>query len=162
MECAVFRLQPAVFDGLIHQPPNDVETFLLKGLFEIPEGPRAQRFDRVLGSAVTGDDDAGEVRFNLMDLAHQMRFRRLVRRALWLPRLENEEADALTNFDFGHFSPGNQIKVELADLNFAVLDDLFKAVNEYVTRLEEEKAKHKPVKTYGGMAPPGTLSLISL
>ena len=33
----------------------------------------------------------------LMELAHQMRVRRLVLRAKWLPRLENEEADALTN-----------------------------------------------------------------
>ena len=41
----------------------------------------------------------------LMELAHKMRVRRLVLRAHWLPRLENEEADALTNFDFRHFDP---------------------------------------------------------
>ena len=36
----------------------------------------------------------------LMELAHQMRRRRLVLRARWLPRLQNEEADALTKGEF--------------------------------------------------------------
>ena len=90
----------------------------------------------------------------LMELAHQMRIRRLVLRAHWLPRMENEEADALTNFDFRHFSPEKRVKVDLADLNFAVLNDLFKAGSEYISRLEEEKAKHRPAKKLGGTAPP--------
>ena len=38
----------------------------------------------------------------LMELAHQMRKRNLVLCAHWLPGLENEEADALTNFDYRH------------------------------------------------------------
>ena len=91
----------------------------------------------------------------LMELAHQMRIRRLVLRAHWLPRMENEEADALTNFDFRHFSPEKRVKVDLAGLNFAVLNDLFKAGSEYISRLdEEEKAKHRPAKKLGGTAPP--------
>ena len=36
----------------------------------------------------------------LMELAHQLSNRRAVLRAQWLPRLQNEEADALTNSDF--------------------------------------------------------------
>ena len=47
----------------------------------------------------------------LMELAHQMRRRRLVLRARWLPRLENEEADALTNLDFRHFDAAKRAGV---------------------------------------------------
>ena len=73
----------------------------------------------------------------------------MVLRAKWLPRLENEEADGLTNFDFRHFDPRNRIHVDLKDLNFAVLDDLFKVGTEYVNRLEAEKAKYKAAKLAG-------------
>ena len=62
----------------------------------------------------------------LMELAHQMRKRNIVLRADWLPRLENEEADALTNFDFRHFDLANRIDVELERLEFGVMDSLFR------------------------------------
>jgi hypothetical protein len=79
----------------------------------------------------------------LMELAHQMRTRRLVLRAHWLPRLENEEADALTNFDFRHFDPARRIEVKLEELEFAVLNELFAAGEEYVKALEDAKSKEK-------------------
>ena len=79
----------------------------------------------------------------LMELAHQSRVRRLVLRAHWLPRLENEEADALTNFEYRHFDPKRRIEVQLADLNFAVLDDLFREGEAYVEALEKAKAERK-------------------
>ena len=79
----------------------------------------------------------------LMELAHQMRVRRLVLRAHWLPRLENEEADALTNADFRHFKKENRIDVKLEDLKLAVLNDLFKAGEEFVSALESEKERAK-------------------
>lgn len=79
----------------------------------------------------------------LMELAHQMRIRRLVLRAHWLPRLENEEADALTNFDFRHFDPAKRVEVKLEDLEFAVLNELFAAGEEYVKALEDAKSKEK-------------------
>ena len=40
----------------------------------------------------------------LMELAHQTRICRTVLRAHWLSQLENEEANALTNFVFWHFT----------------------------------------------------------
>jgi Skp family chaperone for outer membrane proteins len=78
-----------------------------------------------------------------MELAHQMRARRLVLRAHWLPRLENEEADALTNFDYRHFDPAKRVDVKLEDLRFAVLDDLFQAGEDYVAALEKAKEQQK-------------------
>ena len=70
----------------------------------------------------------------------------MVLRAHWLPRLENEEADALTNFEFRHFDPKKRIEVQLADLKFAVLDDLFREGEAYVEELEKAKAQQRSVR----------------
>ena len=82
----------------------------------------------------------------LMELAHQMRTRRLVLRAHWLPRLENEEADALTNFDYRHFDPKHRIEVKLEKLEFKVLNELFKEGEDYIAALEKSKAQLKDSK----------------
>ena len=79
----------------------------------------------------------------LMELAHQMRRRRLVLRAKWLPRLENEEADALTNLDFRHFNAENRIEVALDTIGFKVLPMLFGVGEEYLKELEGAKEKEK-------------------
>ena len=75
----------------------------------------------------------------LMELAHQMRRRRLVLRAHWLPRLENEEADALTNFDFRHFDKGKRIPVALDTLGFGIMPRLFELGEAFLA--DKEKAK---------------------
>ena len=79
----------------------------------------------------------------LMELAHQMRLRRLVLRARWLPRLQNEEADALTNFDYRHFSKDKRIPVDLEKIGFNVLPMLFEAGEAYVKELEEARKSEK-------------------
>jgi hypothetical protein len=79
----------------------------------------------------------------LMELAHQMRLRRVVLRAHWLPRLENEEADALTNMDFRHFDQSKRIHVELKDLRFGILDHLFEAGEDYIGQVESIKQEQK-------------------
>ena len=79
----------------------------------------------------------------LMELAHQMRRRRLVLRARWLPRLENEEADALTNLDFRHFRAENRIPVILDELGFKVLPMLFEAGESYMEELENARKAEK-------------------
>ena len=78
----------------------------------------------------------------LMELAHQMRKRNAVLRASWLPRLQNEEADALTNADFRHFSPGLRVAVTLQDLKFGILDEFMStglAYHDEVTALREKQ-----------------------
>ena len=62
-----------------------------------------------------------------MELSHQMRKRNAVLRATWLPRLQNEEADALTNADYRHFSAERRIPVSLDKLKFGVLNELMEA-----------------------------------
>ena len=79
----------------------------------------------------------------LMEMAHQMRRRRLVLRAHTLPRDQNEEADALTNYDFRHFDPAKRIEVDLSKLKFGVLNELFAAGEDYMSQLEVERTAAK-------------------
>ena len=67
----------------------------------------------------------------LMQLAHEMRTRRLLLRARWLPRLQNQEADDLTNDEFHHFRAEKRIPVDLNNLGFDLMDSLFAAGDEY-------------------------------
>ena len=78
-----------------------------------------------------------------MELAHQMRKRRMVLRARWLPRLENQEADDLTNCEFRHFDPRKRIQVDLNNLGFAVMDSLFKHGDDYLSELEAQRESEK-------------------
>ena len=79
----------------------------------------------------------------LMELAHQMKLRRMVLRARWLPRLQNQEADDLTNEEFRHFDPKRRIHVDLKSLGLEVMDSLFAAGDEYMTELEQARASEK-------------------
>ena len=84
-----------------------------------------------------------------MELAHQMRIRRLILRAHWLPRLENEEADALTNYEYHHFSAKNRIKVNLDELKFGVFRGLFESGEAYYSDLNDKRAKAKEDRLAG-------------
>ena len=76
----------------------------------------------------------------LMELAHQMKLRRMVLRARWLPRLQNQEADDLTNEEFRHYDPKRRIHVELKSPGLEVMDALFAAGDDYMSDLEKAKA----------------------
>ena len=78
-----------------------------------------------------------------MELAHQMKRRRLLLRARWVPRLQNQEADDLTNYEFRHFDPAKRINVELKDLRFKIMDQLFEVGDEYIKELESIRASEK-------------------
>ena len=79
----------------------------------------------------------------LMQLAHEMRRRRLLLGARWLPRLQNQEADDLTNDEFHHFSPKRRIPVDLGKLGFELMDSLFESGDEYVAELEKVRTAMK-------------------
>ena len=78
-----------------------------------------------------------------MEVAHQCRRKGLALRANWVPRLENQEADDLTNLDFKAFDPARRLEVDLAKLKFGVLDKLFAEGDRYVEELAELKAQAK-------------------
>ena len=52
-------------------------------------------------------------------------------------------ADALTNLDFRHFHEDHRIPVDLDDMKFGVLNDLFGAGDTYMTELEVARSKAK-------------------
>ena len=79
----------------------------------------------------------------MMELAHQMRRRRLVLRARWLPRLQNDEADQLTDMDFRHFDPKKRIPVSLECPGFQILPELFEAGGKYPETLNRLKSDSK-------------------
>ena len=79
----------------------------------------------------------------LMELSSQLGRRGATLRANWIPRLQNEEADALTNWDFRHFDSERRIEVNLEDLRFNIMNDLFSAGDSYLMELEDLRAKGK-------------------
>ena len=72
----------------------------------------------------------------LMELSCQLGLRRACLHARWIPRLQNEEADALTNGDFQHFDPKLRIPVSFDQLQLRVLNELFEEGEAYVAELE--------------------------
>ena len=79
----------------------------------------------------------------LMELAAQLGRRAATLRADWIPRLQNEEADALTNWDFRHFDLKRRIDVDLGALKFNIMDDLFESGEAYLKELESLRSKSK-------------------
>ena len=76
-----------------------------------------------------------------MELSTQLSRRGATFRADWIPLLQNEEADALTNSDFRHFDPAKSIAVDLSDLKFNVLNHLFDNGDASLKELQSLKAK---------------------
>ena len=60
-----------------------------------------------------------------------------------VPRLENQEADVLTNMEFKSFDHKKRLDVDLEKLEFGVLLHLFDVGDAYVSKLAELKAKSK-------------------
>ena len=79
----------------------------------------------------------------LMELATQLARRGATLRANWIPRDQNEEADALTNWDFRHFDSSRRVEVDLERLQFNVMKDLFAAGDDYLAELDALKLKAK-------------------
>ena len=92
----------------------------------------------------------------LMELAAQMHLRGVIIRGRWLPRLQNEEADALSNFEFDSFDEKLRIDIEEDDMGrlklpFLLLNDLFDAGSAYISELATVKEKERAAaKASGG------------
>ena len=87
----------------------------------------------------------------LMEVAYQCRRRGLAFRANWVPRLENQEADDLTNLEFKSFDPSRRLDVDLDKLNFGVLPALFAEGDRYVEELANLKLEAKWNDTQQGL-----------
>ena len=120
--------------------PEGVHGGDLAALISLTCGTDNQSNSYLLDKMLTTKYPLGVI---LMEVAHQMRRRRLVLRARWLPRLQNEEADQLTNNEFHNFDAKKRIPVELDGLQFQVLPQLFAAGEEYLEDLEKAKTAAK-------------------
>ena len=69
--------------------------------------------------------------------------------------MQNEEADALSNFDFSAFDQAKRINVDLETLDFKLLHDLFSAGDEYIADLEKIR-KAEQVRALASQALPAT------
>ena len=86
-----------------------------------------------------------------MEISCQLGRRQAAMRANWIPRLQNEESDALTNSDFYHFPEDKRIPVDLDTLPFIVLRELFDVGEAYVEERAELKAAEKKRKGSSGL-----------
>ena len=135
-----------VLVGLMVLVPEGTYRGELAGLITLSCGTDNQSNSYLLDKMLTTKYPLGVI---LMELAHQMRRRRLVLRARWLPRLQNDEADQLTNMDFRHFDKKKRIPVDLSRLGFQVLPELFKAGEDYLEILNQMKADAKESEGIG-------------
>ena len=81
-----------------------------------------------------------------MELSCQLSLRRSCLHARWIPRLQNEEADALTNGDFRHFDENLRIPVRLENFYFRVMNDFRAGGEAFQDELEEHKAAQQAAK----------------
>ena len=120
-------------------PIEEVRTSTI-GLATMTCGTDNQGNSYLLDKLMTTKFPLGVV---LMELACQLGLRRACLHARWIPRLQNEEADALTNLDFRHFDPKRRIDVDLESMKLGVLNDLFFHGEEYLKELEAAKSAAK-------------------
>ena len=71
----------------------------------------------------------------LAELAAQLKKKSLKFNLAWAPRDQNEEADDLTNEEFGRFSLRHQMKVKAEDFKWEVPDEYMKAPAEIHARV---------------------------
>jgi hypothetical protein len=76
----------------------------------------------------------------LMGLSAQLRLHNIVLSALWRPRDENEEADALTNEQFGAFDPARRVPLVWTDLKFHLLPQMVSKAEALFLHLKQLKA----------------------
>lgn len=91
----------------------------------------------------------------LTELAAQLRQRELELTLGWVPRDQNEEADALTNGDYKDFDPAGRVKVVLEDLPWIVLPDMMRMSEEIYGIVKETREKGSESAARAGAAGTG-------
>ena len=61
----------------------------------------------------------------------------------WIPREQNEEADALSNGDFSSFDLGRRMEIDVPSLRFLVLDRMLGVAEHLYAETKAAKAKRK-------------------
>ena len=81
-----------------------------------------------------------------MELAAELQQNNFALDLEWVPRDQNTEADELSNFQPHRFSPEQEIKVKVEDLDFIILNDMLAEGEKLYQKLEEAK-QSRPAPT---------------
>ena len=82
----------------------------------------------------------------LAELSAQLRERSMELNLGWVPRDQNEEADALTNGDFASFSNGLRVEVDVANVRWLILPRMLEVAGEIYERVRRSKEGEGPPK----------------
>ena len=58
----------------------------------------------------------------------------------WVPRDQNEEADALTNEEFSAFDPATRVSVQIGQVKWLILHDMLAISEEIYTGIQARKS----------------------
>ena len=75
----------------------------------------------------------------LTEFAAQLRQREMELDLAWVPRNQNEEADALTNERFEHFDEKLRVALKIEELPFLVLDKMFEVADHLYRNVQQKK-----------------------
>ena len=76
----------------------------------------------------------------MTEMAAQMRLRRLELDLAWIPRNQNEEADAITNDRLELFDPHRRIPIDLPNMNFIILDEMMRVADHLYAEVRRRRA----------------------
>lgn len=79
----------------------------------------------------------------LTELAAQLEHDNLALDLGWVPRDQNSEADALTNYEFGDFSAANRIECSFECIPWRILPEMLRASEEVYARVQAAKGASK-------------------
>ena len=86
----------------------------------------------------------------LTELAAQMRERRLELALEWIPRGQNEEADALTNDRLDAFDATKEVRITLEELPWIVLPTMLKIADHLYAAVRERRAGPREAQATAG------------
>ena len=64
----------------------------------------------------------------------------------WVPRDQNEEADALTNGDFAAFDASRRVHVKVAEISWLILPRMLEVAEQIYEQVRKSKADGGPPK----------------
>ena len=91
----------------------------------------------------------------LMELSEQLELRHLWLDLHWVPRDQNDEADALSNMEFKDFDKAKRVEVDLKEVKWILLEEFMEYGLEFQRHMEEMKQQTKePISTQISWEPP--------
>ena len=87
----------------------------------------------------------------MTEVAAQLQEKQMELDLEWIPRNQNEEADGLTNGDFGPFDPALRIQVEISKLDFIILPKMVAAADDLY---EKVRINRTAARSATGTPPP--------